>query len=225
MTIAVDIIILAIMAICIFIGYQKGLLGVAVNILGFFIALIIALVLYTPISNFIINNTEIKPTLQNAISDTVASYIIKEDESKQTEETEDNSSKIMSDYINEFVEEQRQNIENTEREIINNVSGTVAINIIRVAVGIIVFIIAKIALLFVKVLADIITKIPVIGDIDKVGGVVYGTLQGLIIVFIVLAIISLFAPVAADSAIIEAINNSYIGKILYNNNIILKIIF
>ena len=225
MTIAVDIIILAIMAICIFIGYQKGLLGVAVNILGFFIALIIALVLYTPISNFIINNTEIKPTLQNAISDTVASYIIKEDESKQTEETEDNSSKIMSDYINEFVEEQRQNIENTEREIINNVSGTVAINIIRVAVGIIVFIIAKIALLFVKVLADIITKIPVIGDIDKVGGVVYGILQGLIIVFIVLAIISLFAPVAADSAIIEAINNSYIGKILYNNNIILKIIF
>ena len=117
MTIAVDIIILAIMAICIFIGYQKGLLGVAVNILGFFIALIIALVLYTPISNFIINNTEIKPTLQNAISDTVASYIIKEDESKQTEETEDNSSKVMSDYINEFVEEQRQNIENTEREV------------------------------------------------------------------------------------------------------------
>ena len=45
MAIAVDIIILAIMGICIFIGYQKGLLGVAVNILGFFIALIIALVL------------------------------------------------------------------------------------------------------------------------------------------------------------------------------------
>lgn len=225
MAIAVDIIILAIMGICIFIGYQKGLLGVAVNILGFFIALIIALVLYTPISNFIINNTEIKPTLQNAISDTVASYIIKEDESKQTEKIEDNSSKVMSDYINEFVEEQRQNMENTEREIINNVSGTVAINIIRVAVGILVFIIAKIALLFVKVLADIITKIPVIGDIDKVGGVVYGALQGLIIIFIVLAIISLFAPAAADSAIIEAINTSYVGKILYNNNIILKIIF
>ena len=43
--------------------------------------------------------------------------------------------------------------------------------------------------------------------------------------FIVLAIISLFAPAAADSAIIEAINTSYVGKILYNNNIILKIIF
>ena len=41
-------------------------------------------------------------------------------------------------------EEENENMENTEREIINNVSGTVAINIIRVAVGIIVFIIAKV---------------------------------------------------------------------------------
>lgn len=225
MTIAVDIIILLIMLICIFLGYKKGLLGVAVNILGFFIALIIALVLYTPISNFIINNTQIKPTLQNAISDTVASYLIQEDAVEEQEEETDNSSKVMSDYINGFIEQEKQKIENTEKEIINNVSETVAINIIKIAVGILVFIIAKIGLLFVKVLAEIITKIPVIGDIDKVGGIIYGVLQGLIIIYIVLAVISLIAPTAGDSALLEAINNSYIGKIMYNYNIILKIFF
>ena len=224
MAIVVDIIILLIMIICVFLGYKKGLIGVAVNILGFFIALIIAFILYTPISNFIINNTDIKPTLQNAISNTVASYIIDEKEETKQEEN-DNASKVMTDYITGFIEEEKQKIENTEKEIINNVSETVAINIIKIAVGILVFIIAKIGLLFVKVLAEIITKIPIIGDIDKVGGIIYGVLQGLIIIYIVLAVISLIAPTAGDSALLEAINNSYIGKIMYNYNIILKIFF
>ncbi len=224
MAIIIDFIILAIMVICIALGYRKGLIGVAVNILGFFIALLIALILYTPISNFIINNTSIETTLQEAISDTVASYVIQSEESTE-EETEDNSSKVMADYINDFIEEEKQKAQTTEKEIINNVSEKVAINIIKIAVGIIVFIIAKIALIFVKALANIIAKLPIIGQFDKLGGIIYGVLQGLIIIYIILALISLIAPTMGDSALIEAINSSLIGKAMYNNNIILKMVF
>ena len=77
MSFVVDIIILIIMITCIFLGYKKGLIRVAVNILGFFIALLISLILYTPISNFVINNTSIQPTLKEAISGTVTPYVIK----------------------------------------------------------------------------------------------------------------------------------------------------
>lgn len=224
MALVIDIIILLIMILCIFCGYKKGLIGVAVSILGFFIALIIAFILYKPISNFVINNTEIKPTLQNAISDTVASYIIGNEEIQEDEEINNNSSQVINDYIDEFIKKEKQKIETTEREIINNVSETVAINIIRIGVGIIVFLMAKIALLFIQVLAKIIAKIPIIEQFDKLGGIIYGVLQGLIIIYIILALISLIAPTMENSVILESINSSYIGKLMYNNNLILKII-
>ena len=226
MTYIIDIIILVIMLICVFFGYKKGLIGVAVNILGFFIALIIALILYTPISNFIIHNTTIQPTLKEAISGMVTPYVISADENKEdTEEAENNSPKVMTDYINGFIEKEKQQVEQTEKDIINNVSETVANNLIKIAVGILVFIVAKIALLFVKVLAKVISDLPIIGQFNKVGGAIYGVLQGLLIIYILFAILSVFAPTMENSVILESINSSIIGKMMYNNNIILKIIF
>ncbi len=222
MAFIVDIIILAIMLLCIFLGYKKGLIGVGVNILGFLIALVIAFLLYTPISNFIIKNTTIQPTLKEAISGTVASYVIN-DEEKQ--ETEDNSPKVMTDYINSFIEQEKQHVEQTEKDIINNVSETVADNLIKIGVGILVFIVSKILLIFVKVLAKFISKLPIIGQFNKLGGAIYGVLQGLLIIYILLAILSIFSPTLENSAILEAINSSKIGKMMYDNNIILKIIF
>ncbi len=224
MAIIVDIIIIAIILICIFFGYKKGLVGVAVNILGFIIALLIALILYAPISNFIINHTPIQTTLENAIKGTVTSYVIKEDENK-TEENTDNSPKVVTDYINGFIEKEKQHVEQTEREIIDNVSKTVSSNLIKIAVGIVVFLVAKIGLIFVKALAKIISKIPIIGGFNKLGGAIYGLLQGALIIYILFAVISVFAPTMEKSGLLETINSSKIGSSMYNDNIILKIIF
>ncbi len=224
MAFIIDIIIIAIIVACVFFGYKKGLVGVAVNILGFIIALLIALILYAPISNFIINHTSIQPTLEEAIRGTVTSYVIKDNEEEKEENT-DNSPKVMTDYINGFIEKEKQHVEQTERQIIDNVSKTVASNLIKIAVGIIVFIVAKVGLIFVKVLAKVISKIPIIGQFNKIGGAIYGILQSLLIVYILFAVLSVFAPTMEESGILEAVNSSKIGGAMYNNNIILKIVF
>ena len=214
MAIIVDIIIIAIIIACVFFGYKKGLVGAAVNILGFIIALLIALILYAPISNFIINHTPIQPTLENAIKETVTPFVIK-----------DNQNNEEIDYINGFIEKEKQKVEQTEIQIIDNVSKTVAANLIKIAVVIIVFIVAKVGLIFVKQLAKIISKLPIIGGFNKIGGAIYGVLQSLLIVYILFAVLSVFAPTMENSGILEAVNSSKIGSAMYNNNIILKIVF
>ena len=55
MSIIFDIAVIAIIALCTFIGYKQGLVKSAIKILSFFIAIIVAVVLYRPISNLIIN--------------------------------------------------------------------------------------------------------------------------------------------------------------------------
>ena len=222
--IIIDIIIVLIIALFTFIGYKRGLIKVAVNILGFILAIIISLVLYNPISNFVMNNTSIKDNIKEAINDTVTGYVIEEEKEKnENEETE--QSQVITDYINNFIEKEKQNVKNGEKEIISNVSDTVATNIIKVGVAIGVFLIAKILLLVIKLFANVIGEIPIIKQFNKAGGTIYGVLEGFVIIYIALAIISLIAPTLNDSTFLDSINSSRIGSMMYNNNIILKILF
>ena len=223
MAFIIDIIIIAVIALCTFLGYKKGLIKLAVGILGFFLAIIIALVLYTPISNFIINNTSVKDNIKNAISDTVKSYVIKEENAEGEEKQQE--SKVMVTYIDGIVAKQKEMIVTGEKELIDTVSDNVAVNIIRIGVALAVFIISKLILIFINVFADLIGKLPIIKQFNKVGGTIYGIIQGILIVYIVFAIISLIAPMLNNTDFLEQINKSLIGNMVYNNNIILKLLF
>ena len=223
MAFIIDIIIIAVIALCTFLGYKKGLIKLAVGILGFFLAIIIALILYTPISNFIINNTNIKDNIKNAISDTVKSYVIKEENAEGEEKQQE--SKVMVTYIDGIVAMQKEMIVTGEKELIDTVSDNVAVNIIRIGVALAVFIISKLILIFINVFADLIGNLPIIKQFNKAGGTIYGVIQGILIVYIVFAIISLIAPMLNNTDFLEQINNSLIGNIVYNNNIILKLLF
>ena len=71
MGLIVDVIILVIIALSVFIGYKRGLIKCAINVLSFFIAIIVVILLTTPISNFIINNTKIDDNIKTTISEKI----------------------------------------------------------------------------------------------------------------------------------------------------------
>lgn len=123
-----DIVVIAIMLLCVFLGYQKGLIGVAVKILGFIAALIIALILYTPVSNYIINNTNIVTNIQEAIEGKINS---EEKNSKeniiQTENMieQENLTKEMEKYVENYTNEIKE-------EGTKYISSGIAVAIVRV---------------------------------------------------------------------------------------------
>ena len=79
--------------------------------------------------------------------------------------------------------------------------------------------------MFLKYLADLITKLPLIKQCDKIGGVIYGLLQGGVIVFIGLALVTFISTISGQYAVQELVNQSYIGSTLNNNNVLLNILF
>lgn len=217
MSILIDIIIIAIICVCIFLGYKRGLIGVIFKILSFFIAVIVALVLFKPVSYFVINNTKIDEQIESSIIEIIEGK--KEEATEEEKEKSENTSDVIMEYIN-------SNIEKVAKEAKTNIAQTVAsditINIINAGVIIILFIIARIVLIFIKVVSDAIAELPIIKQFNKLGGTIYGILEGFFIVYTILAIISLFVPIATLQ---NLISNSIIGSILYNNNIILMILF
>jgi len=209
MTIAIiiDLIIIAIIALSTFIGYKQGLIKVAVKLVATIIAIVVAITLYKPISSLIIDNTNIDEQIQSSITN----KLIPEG-SSETDELSLNTDSL-SDLI----------ISSSENTV-NSISEVISIKLIQLIVIILLYIIVKILLKFITLLADLIAKLPILNQINKLGGTIYGVLKGLVLVFSAFAIISLIAPLIGENFMIS-INQSYIGSLMYNNNLLLKIIF
>lgn len=218
MSIIIDLIIIGILVLSIFFAYRKGLTKCIIKILSFIIAVIVAAILFKPVSNFVIQNTKIDDNIKEAVVNLVADDV--EEDGKVKEDS--NLPNAMVDYINETignaVEDAKNNMITVAAEGIANIT-------INAGVAILLFIVVRIALIFVSALSSIITDLPIIKQFDKVGGILYGAVKAFVIIFVVLALISLISPMIEQTGIIVAINKSFIGSILYNNNILLNILF
>ena len=180
--------------------------------------------LFKPISNVIINNTDIDENLQKAIEE----KFNQSEENKQVEQKNDENSEKndMPTIFNNFISEKINDATAEAKDVIvKEASKQIAITIINVGVVILVYIISQIVLIFIKGITDLVTKLPVIKQCDKLGGVIYGLLRAAIILIIIFTIISLIAPIINSTVLLDMINDSIIGSKLYNNNIIFNIIF
>lgn len=206
----VDLIIIAIILLFTFLGYKRGLVKLALGLCTFFIAIIIAFIFYKPIAHLVIENTNFDETIENAIT----SKILPEGVSGDEEVDISNLSASLPSVI-------LKNSSNTINSIAESVSRTLIESVCLLGI----FIIVKIILKFVTILADLIAKLPILKQFNELGGTIYGILEGLLTVFTLLAIVSLVAPLLDSSnEILININNSIIGSFLYNHNILLKFI-
>lgn len=207
MNFVIDIIVILIFLACIFFGYKRGLTGVIIKVLSFVLSILISLILFKPISAIIINHTDIYDNLSNSIKVT-----IQEDEKEEKNNSE--KPNVMLDSINEKIEE-------TEEDATTAIANNVAEIIINIIVLVILFIVIRIILFFIRFIFSAITELPIIKQIDKLGGFIYGLLEALLIVFVILAIIS-FIDIPELQL---AIKTSIITSILYNNNLLLMLFF
>ena len=103
MSIIIDAIVLGILILCIALGYRKGLTGSLLKIVSFVLALVIAFVLFKPVSNFIIDKTNWDESLEQGIRDAILSSNKQEEEMKPSSNEENQSMpSVMMEYINKL---------------------------------------------------------------------------------------------------------------------------
>ena len=180
MSIIIDIVIVAIIALCIFLGYKRGLTGSFLKILSFVLAIVIAFILFKPVSSLVINYTNWDDSLKTSIEQFIT-------EKTATSESKSDLPQVIVDYIDETMAE---SVNEAKEVAIENTAQSVTDLIINAGVWIAVFIIARILLIFIKFITALIAKLPVIKQCDKLGGIIYGVLEAFVILYVLLAIIS-----------------------------------
>lgn len=213
MGIILDIVLIAIIALNVFICYKKGLVKLAVGLIAVVAAIILALVFYKPVSNLIIENTELDENIEKAIINNFTS---------ETQEGQEVRYVSVLDYLQKYVDDA---VNKTQTEIVTQTAGMMAVKIINVAVLIGIFLLVRVVLLLLTFISDIITSLPILKQFNEVGGVLYGAIKALLIIYIILTIVFFIMCYTSNSTIADAINSSYVTKFFYEHNFLLNILF
>lgn len=196
MSIGIDLIIIGIIILSVYLAYRKGLISLALGLVSFVIAIVITVILYKPVANLVINVTAIDETIENAIYEQANGMTKQDNETAQ------------------FI------VDAAKDELLPQTARTLSVNIVTGGVFLVLFLAAKIALRFVSALANLIAKLPIIKQVNKLGGVIYGLLRGFLIVYIALLVISVVGTINPNNSVHKEIEKSFIGKAMYENNIL-----
>lgn len=207
----IDIILVLFVIAFIYFGYKKGLIEVAFKILSFFIAIVISIVLFKPVSYCIVNFTSIDEHINTYIYNTVSNHI----ENKTPQKS--NLPTSFAHYIDKTIEETSKTLKDNVATAVSNSITSTAVNILAF---LIVFIISRFILIFVHLLSDTLANLPIVQEFNDVGGLLYGFLKSLIIILVTLAIVSILP----FESLKDIINSSYLTLFLYNINPILWVL-
>lgn len=195
----IDIIILGFILLSVIGGYKKGLISLGIHLFAFVLALLISFVLYRPIGNIVINTTEIDETIQATIQNNIEN--IANNDSMENELTKDL-------------------IESAKNGMLPEVSKQLAYNIIYLGTMIVLFLVLRVCLMLVNTVANAIAKLPILDQINKLGGAVYGVIRGIIITYVVLMVISLIIAVNPKNKLAQMVDETYLAKTMMENNIL-----
>lgn len=208
MGIIIDFIIIIILLMCIFYGYKRGLVNLVISLFTFVIALVIAIFLYKPIANIVIDNTSICDNIENCIFERI--------KDENVEKSDNEIIQLADKYI----------LKDAKSETAEVIASSIAKTVIDVLTFIILVTVIRICLIIINKIFSIITEVPIIKQFNKLGGGLYGIIQGIIINYILFAVIIVIIPLISTNTttVVDSINDSKFGSILYNENVIIKLI-
>ena len=198
MGIVIDGIIVIIVLASIFMGYRKGLIALGINLVASIITIVAVMILYRPVGAVIINKTEIDEKIESVIENNINEIVATEE---------------MNDTLEAL-------IHSGEEGVVTNASKAIAENIIYGGAMLVLFVAIRIILIFVTALGNFVAKLPVLEQFNEIGGIAYGLLRGMLIVYALLMLVNLIISVAPDNPLSDLINTSYIAQFMAKYNIL-----
>lgn len=217
-----DIALICTFIISIFAAFRKGFTYLVFNFICLLITIFAVLILCKPLTTFVYENTNVDEFFSKHIKSTIGDFIEEQLEKNTHINTgKTNIARPIAEKINTYIDE-------AEDKAVNNVSTYIADKLAYIVISALVVIflciVIRISTIFLRAVLYFISELPFIHSIDKVGGIVYGVIRAYVIVYLILAILSLLSPLMANTGIIACINHSRFCEKFYNDNVFLNIL-
>lgn len=219
----IDICIFAILALNSLIGFRQGLIVSIFSLAGLLLSYFIATLYYPVIAQVLLNNQTVYEKLRAFVDKRLYSILEGKADLFGATSILDNLNlpKPLIDIISNSpkVGSYTSQISKAAVDIMSEAITGILIDVISL---IIAFIIVRIVLIFIIRILDVFSKLPVLNQFNKFLGLGLGFVKGIIVIFIIFALITPLISVSPNGAIAEGVFGSTVGYYLYDNNILLK---
>ena len=199
-----------------FYGYKRGIINIVLSLVAMVVTAILATMLTAPVGAVVKTATPIYDNIYDAVYENV-----KEKEVVNADTLENlNLPEELTKVINDKIEESGIDINGEADKFMKEASEQVANAIFKAGVFLVLFIILYIVIkILIKVL-DVVAKLPLIKEINKLGGLAIGLIYGLFILWAACLVLTAFSSREWAQDIFVQINDNALLSFIYNNNLI-----
>lgn len=216
------IIVLAIIVINALIGRKVGLIKIVFSLFSFIVALLLTTWISPTVNDILVKNE----SFYQKTSLKVEGILFSEgDESTDDIASKDEKTIIdnlpLPKAIKETLEENKEKQETNIKSYITNHVTKIVINALAF---VLTFVLIFIGLWVLSIVLNIISKLPILSQINKIAGLFVGGVQGLVIVWIFFVVLTFLGSSEWGLKAFEQINSNSILTFLYDKNILLDIV-
>jgi uncharacterized membrane protein required for colicin V production len=208
--------VLGIIIINAFIGRKVGLVKMLFSLFSFLVAILLT-VWISPTINGMLKNNE---TFYDSTSDKVEDMLSLEERDESNQEGLIEQLPLPRSIKETLQENKAKQEENIKSYIIGQVTGIV----INALAFIITFVVVFVGLWIVGLSLRILSKLPILNSINRTAGLLVGGLQGLIVVWILFIVLTIFSSSDIGKSAFLQIEGSGILSYIYNKNLFLNIV-
>ena len=212
------IIVLVLLAINVFDGFRKGFMKTMFALVSWVLVLIICNEASPKVADFIIEVTTVDETITSVIAAKINDMIATSDLAAIEQSVPQELRDVL---FGEGGSLQDSFVANTE-ELIS--ASSIVYTIVNVIAFIIVAVVSKVLMLMVDGILGIASKLPIIGSFDKLLGIVCGGARGLLICWVLLAIVGVFSLTGANTEWAAYITQSEFLIWMQENNFIFNML-
>lgn len=207
------IVVIAILAIFAWKGYSSGVIKMLVSVVALAASILLASLLTQPVGNFVKENTQIYQRIEHSVLEVVSAHCDLND-SEWVKELP------FPEYMTEQVLEEGIPL----NEMAESISAAIADKIFRSIIYIVLNIVVFIGIRIMMSVFQVISRLPVIKEVNHIAGLVVGLAEGLLVVWLAALLLQAFAGESWAQEIFRQIHESQFLTFLYKNNLLLKIL-
>lgn len=200
-------------------GVKRGFIKTVFSLVSVIAALILT-VLLSPVVNDMLSNNE---KIHSKVTENVEKvFALEEDKALQDADQEEliNDLPLPASLKESLIHNKNKTLEDINDYIISYVTGI----IINAMAFIITFIFIRLILWAISLALNILSKLPVLSQINRIAGFAVGLLHGLIMVWLMFILITVFGGSEFGQKAFEMIDSSRILSLIYNKNLLLGFI-
>ncbi len=244
----IDGIAIVIILIAAFSAYRKGFVRTFFGLISVILAIVLASMFHKNLAAYIKDTTDLDEWINSVIVESTGN--ISEDVNKTSKKENVNTGSVfdMAQYASDSnlyetidvstlipeegflnslpdVLSEKMGLDDFKQNAAQNITLKISDAAINVLSWFIIYVVAQIILNIIVAILDGIMSLPLLREINNIAGLGIGILIGIFRIYIILAVIYFISTVINISPVMNVLNNSALVSAMYNNNLLLKLIF